>query len=305
MLSIAASLRRLFARHGGFAPSARHAAATGTTVTRHWLRNHGVLAPLSEQRKAAAATAMVGGGRAGVAAGVRSVVAAAAADQQGAAPKLPSQQQPWDILADPVIPGAAACATADSAVRRVGAEAGAGAGAGTLHGQGAFPLLVDVDLGGGYREPWLTPGEVRAAITRHAARRQQEQQEQQGDGVECSGGAGAPAAVDGLHGASSGSSKSSSTTDRCSDEEGGSDSKSSSSGGDEGQGHGVCEGAGAGTAAGRGGDEGGDAGAEEGGGDPWDGLPWLDANPLGVPTEREVYVERGGRHIYRLLLVRV
>ncbi|GIL92438.1 hypothetical protein Vretifemale_19999 [Volvox reticuliferus] len=44
---------------------------------------------------------------------------------------------------------------------------------------------------------------------------------------------------------------------------------------------------------------------DEGEEDGWQCLPWLASNPLGVPTEREVYVERGGRDIYRLLLVRV
>jgi hypothetical protein len=38
--------------------------------------------------------------------------------------------------------------------------------------------------------------------------------------------------------------------------------------------------------------------------DGWAALPWLMSNPLGVPTERELYVQRGGRQIYRLLLVR-
>lgn len=42
----------------------------------------------------------------------------------------------------------------------------------------------------------------------------------------------------------------------------------------------------------------------EAGEDGWCDLPWLDSNPLGVPTERELYVERGCRDIYRLLLVR-
>ncbi|GFR48671.1 hypothetical protein Agub_g10626 [Astrephomene gubernaculifera] len=45
-------------------------------------------------------------------------------------------------------------------------------------------------------------------------------------------------------------------------------------------------------------------GEHDEGEDGWEGLPWLDANPLGVPTERELYVERGRRPIYRLLLVR-
>lgn len=36
----------------------------------------------------------------------------------------------------------------------------------------------------------------------------------------------------------------------------------------------------------------------------WDHLEWLHHNPLGMPTERELYVIRGGRDIYRLLLTR-
>ncbi|KAG2423606.1 hypothetical protein HYH02_015306 [Chlamydomonas schloesseri] len=46
---------------------------------------------------------------------------------------------------------------------------------------------------------------------------------------------------------------------------------------------------------------GGAAGEEE---DDWRDLPWLNSNPVGVPTERELYVERGRRPKYRLLLVR-
>lgn len=38
----------------------------------------------------------------------------------------------------------------------------------------------------------------------------------------------------------------------------------------------------------------------------WEGAGWLKANPLGVPTEREVYVqtERVGTGVYRLMLTR-
>lgn len=33
-------------------------------------------------------------------------------------------------------------------------------------------------------------------------------------------------------------------------------------------------------------------------------IPWLQQNPVGMPTERDLYVARGGRGVWRALLVR-
>ena len=45
---------------------------------------------------------------------------------------------------------------------------------------------------------------------------------------------------------------------------------------------------------------------EEGDGDVdgWQGAGWLQVNPLGTPTEREMLVEEAGDPVYRLLLVK-
>ncbi|KAG2487836.1 hypothetical protein HYH03_013553 [Edaphochlamys debaryana] len=116
-----------------------------------------------------------------------------------------------------------------------------------------------------YREPWLRPEEVAAVVRQHARRAAALSRTAVAQTVSV---AAARAAAEGAAGAEDGS-----DIDEEGEEQGGND------------------------------EEGEDGG--EDGGDPWAGLPWLDGNPLGSPTEREVYVERGGRGVYRLLLVRV
>lgn len=44
--------------------------------------------------------------------------------------------------------------------------------------------------------------------------------------------------------------------------------------------------------------------AEDGWASQWAARGWLQDNPMGVPTEREVYVTDGGFPVYRVLLER-
>ncbi|KAG2427609.1 hypothetical protein HXX76_012262 [Chlamydomonas incerta] len=219
VLSTAASFRRLFWQHGGFAPSARHAAATSATRTREWL-GPAAAAPGSASPGPASETATAareGGAPAAVGAGSL----ATAADRPLPAALLPPRQQPQPHS--------------------------------ELQPPQLLPLLLTAADLATHQEPWLTEQQVAEASERHAAARRQA-----GTGC-CS----ALVAEAGLAEASE-----------------------------------ACRAGGEGA-----------TGEEDG----WCDLPWLDSNPLGVPTERELYVERGSpklqprgsRDIYRLLLVRL
>ncbi|GIL68512.1 hypothetical protein Vafri_21779 [Volvox africanus] len=273
---IASSFRSLFWHHGGFAPSARHAATPGTGS--QWRRCRQDIRPNSPKRNEQCET--LGGDATGYGDVVVSEAATTVAAAIGAAEGLPL-------------------------------------------------LLLEADLET-HEEPWLTESQVAAVVAQQHRRRplekgrkgtanaqrdlacckassenqqqqleklgrhQQQQQEEQQPG--CGGGMqegeheqnGEGICVYDITNAISGDSEGAKGM------AGGAEDASSSS--RDGDGVRDCSDGGSNH----------NNGVDDGDGeDGWQGLPWLASNPLGVPTEREVYVERGGRDIYRLLLVRV
>ncbi|KXZ50105.1 hypothetical protein GPECTOR_18g80 [Gonium pectorale] len=260
VLSIATSLRRLFWRHGGFAPSARHAAATSATITRLWMPPQDMRAHPSGPPTATSSPGASKSGETSSAASpppARSGVprpapdvgeeaggppadgpAAVAATAAAAAVGLPLLLRGVDLRShqEPRLTETQVAAVA--AVRK-----------GTAHDP-------DDRCAGGHTASVCSPPAVRADGA-WQCREDQEHVELRGvagDWDEATHGDGAADALPGGWDPSRG--------DNCCEPDGG------------------------------------------GGADGWEGLPWLDVNPLGVPTERELYVERGGRPIYRLLLVR-
>ncbi|GLI66846.1 hypothetical protein VaNZ11_010829, partial [Volvox africanus] len=268
---IASSFRKLFWRHGGFAPSARHAATPGseTTQMRHRI--------------------------------------AVAAVLPGHISKSPKRNDQCETLqgdaTEDVVVSEAATTVAAVATASVAAE-------------GLPLLLLEADLET-HEEPWLTEPQVAAVVAKHRRSRplengfrkgaangqrgfecckassdnlqqqpgkhghhqQQEEQQQRG----CAGGMqereheqnGGGMDVYDITNAISGDSEEAEGI------AGGVGDVSGSS--RDGDGAGDC------SDGGRNYDIGVDDGDEQ---DGWQGLPWLASNPLGVPTEREVYVER-------------
>eukprot|EP00198_Chlamydomonas_reinhardtii_P011839 XP_001701176.1 predicted protein [Chlamydomonas reinhardtii] len=104
VLSTAATFRRLFWRHGGFAPSARHAAARSVTRTREWLRPDATGdasgSPSGPATGTGAAIFLDEGRSADDAAGAGAGFSGMALGRLPAAPLLPSRPQsqpPWPL----------------------------------------------------------------------------------------------------------------------------------------------------------------------------------------------------------------